>query len=165
MDPKMDSGFLAPGERFQDTYDLSREISPEEVIGIMDQLVCHEVLWPSDVRKHQADLDHQMVWHMGHPLSQSLFNCAYIDKLLWPEPKSIADAQFCLESESKPSYLHTVLRAYCLGLIKCCDLVNKQISSEHCYEVSFLSRRLAVAPLTLASGRGLRDASLQSKSS
>ena len=39
----MDSGCLAPGETFQDTYDVSRELDAEEVIGIMDQLLCHEV--------------------------------------------------------------------------------------------------------------------------
>lgn len=39
----MDSGYLAPGETFQDTYDVLRVLSSEDVIGIMDQLLCHEV--------------------------------------------------------------------------------------------------------------------------
>lgn len=43
MDPKMDSGFLAPGETLDDEYDVSRPLLPEEVIGIIDQLLCHEV--------------------------------------------------------------------------------------------------------------------------
>jgi hypothetical protein len=43
MDAKMDSGFLAPGETLDDDYDVLRELLPEEVVGIMDQLLCHEV--------------------------------------------------------------------------------------------------------------------------
>ena len=43
MDPKMDSGYLAPGEILEDEYDVLRPLSPEETIGIMDELLCHEV--------------------------------------------------------------------------------------------------------------------------
>lgn len=32
--------------------------------------------------------------------------------------------------------MEEVLRAYCLGLIKCCDLVLAMVSSQHYYEVS-----------------------------
>lgn len=39
----MDSGYLAPGETLDDDYDVSRHLLPEEVVGIMDQLLCHEV--------------------------------------------------------------------------------------------------------------------------
>jgi hypothetical protein len=43
MDPKMDSGCLAAGESLDEEYDVTRPISPEEVLGIIDQLLCHEV--------------------------------------------------------------------------------------------------------------------------
>lgn len=43
MDPKMDSGYLAPGDTLEDDYDIKRDLLPEEVIGIIDQLICHEV--------------------------------------------------------------------------------------------------------------------------
>jgi N-alpha-acetyltransferase 35, NatC auxiliary subunit len=43
MDPKMDSGCVDAGEEFEETYDVSRSLSPQEVIGIMDELLCHEV--------------------------------------------------------------------------------------------------------------------------
>ena len=42
MDPKMDSGFLAPGETLYDEYDVLRELLPEEVVGIIDQMLCYE---------------------------------------------------------------------------------------------------------------------------
>lgn len=43
MDPKMDSGFLTSGESPEHDYDVLRELLPEEVIGIMDQMLCFEV--------------------------------------------------------------------------------------------------------------------------
>lgn len=43
MDPKMDSGCLADGESPDPDYDVCRPLLPEEVIGIIDQLLCHEV--------------------------------------------------------------------------------------------------------------------------
>lgn len=43
MDPKMDSGCVAEGEKFDVEYDVSRKLFPEEVLGIIDELICHEV--------------------------------------------------------------------------------------------------------------------------
>jgi len=42
----MDSGFLEPGESMEDEYDFSEGLLPEEIIGIIDQLLCHEVKMP-----------------------------------------------------------------------------------------------------------------------
>ncbi|RKF73315.1 N-alpha-acetyltransferase 35, NatC auxiliary subunit [Golovinomyces cichoracearum] len=42
MDRKMDSGYLEPGETIQDDFDFLRDLLAEEVIGIIDQLQCHE---------------------------------------------------------------------------------------------------------------------------
>ena len=43
MDPKMDSGYLVDGETLEDDYDFSTDLSPAQVLGIMDQLLCFEV--------------------------------------------------------------------------------------------------------------------------
>lgn len=43
MDPKMDTGYLAAGETMDDDYDVTRTLLPEEVLGIMDQVLCFEV--------------------------------------------------------------------------------------------------------------------------
>lgn len=40
----MDSGHLEPGETLEDDYDVLRELLPEEIIGIMDQMLCFEVI-------------------------------------------------------------------------------------------------------------------------
>ncbi|KAL4896886.1 Mak10 subunit, NatC N-terminal acetyltransferase-domain-containing protein [Aspergillus ambiguus] len=125
MDSKMDSGYLGPGENhaqaLEDDYDTMRELAPEEVVGIMDELLCHE-----------------MAWHMGHPLSQTLFTSLYLDKLLWPVPKSLEEAHFGRPhpagSEETLELVQLVLRAYCLALVKCCDFVHARISTEYYYE-------------------------------
>lgn len=47
MDSKMDSGYIAPGENhaqaLEDDYDVRQSLTPEEVVGLMDQLLSHEV--------------------------------------------------------------------------------------------------------------------------
>jgi hypothetical protein len=43
MDPKMDSGCLGPGESVEEEYDVTKPLRPEEALGIIDQLLCHEV--------------------------------------------------------------------------------------------------------------------------
>lgn len=80
-----------------------------------------------------------MAWHMGHPLSQTLFTSLHLDNLLWPSPKALGDAQFgggTLKGRGGVGGpLHTVLRAYCLALIKCCGYVYSRIQGENYYEV------------------------------
>ena len=39
----MDSGYLQAGETMEDDYDFSQLLLPEEIIGIIDQLLSHEV--------------------------------------------------------------------------------------------------------------------------
>jgi hypothetical protein len=79
-----------------------------------------------------------MTWHMGHSLLQTLFTSLYIDRLLWPEPKTLSQARFNRENESVSTnpLLNIVLRAFCLALIKTCDYVHQRITKETFYEVS-----------------------------
>lgn len=39
----MDSGVLNDGESLDEEYDVARSLLPEEIIGIIDQLLCLEV--------------------------------------------------------------------------------------------------------------------------
>jgi hypothetical protein len=120
MDPKMDSGFLKPGETLEDEYDCLVSLLPEELLGIMDQLLCYE-----------------MAWHTGYPLSQTLFTSLYIDRLLSPETKIFEQAQFYrgdIPDEKRPGPLLQVLRAYCLALIKGCDFVIAKIAMREYFE-------------------------------
>ncbi|WEW56359.1 N-alpha-acetyltransferase, non-catalitic subunit [Emydomyces testavorans] len=134
MDSKMDSGYLAPGDTLDEEYNTMRELLPEEVVGIMDQLLCLEV-----------------AWHMGHPLSQTLFTSIYLDRLLWPVPATLEEAQFSRQIQDRSdsqkneaekaageykdhALVSVVLRAYCLALVKACDCVIARVSSEYYYE-------------------------------
>lgn len=114
----MDSGLLRPGETLTDDYDPLSPLLPEEVLGIMDQLLCYE-----------------MAWHQGYPLSQTLLTSIHIDRLLWPEPKTLDEAQlFRSEGSGKHSPLHELLRAYCIALIRCSDLVIQRVTSRDYFE-------------------------------
>lgn len=142
----MDSGYLRPGETLDDDYDVLGVLLPGEVIGIMDQLICFEVglcsFWVS-FASNLSDADfrpRQMAWHMGHPLSQSLFSSFYIDKLLWPEPKTPEEARFDREGKTgdENPIVHLVLRAYCVAVIKACGFVYHTICSQHFHEASLI---------------------------
>lgn len=54
----MDSGYLAEGETMQDDYDFSKALLPEEIIGIIDQLLCHEV-WFFMLPKYKYLISHR----------------------------------------------------------------------------------------------------------
>lgn len=54
-----------------------------------------------------------------------------------PTPASIDEAQLSRNGPSIPKHnsMLSILRAYCLGLLKACGYVNERIKSEHFYEV------------------------------
>ena len=105
---------------------------------VLLQISCASDLSDADFRPRQ------MAWHMGHPLSQSLFSSFYIDKLLWPEPTSPEEARFDREGTigDENPMVHLVLRAYCVALIKACSFVYHTIYSQQFYEASLLQRVL-----------------------
>jgi hypothetical protein len=80
-----------------------------------------------------------MAWHMGYPLSQTIFTSLYIDRILMPTPTSLEETYFDRSDprpQKEPLALQT-LRAYCLGMIKTCWFVNSRVRSEHFYEVFY----------------------------
>ncbi|KAH8677709.1 Mak10 subunit, NatC N-terminal acetyltransferase-domain-containing protein [Xylariales sp. PMI_506] len=119
MDPKMDSGCLAEGESLDHEYDVTRDLLPQEVLGIIDQLLCLE-----------------MAWYLGYPLSQTLFTSVYVEAIMKPPPGSIAEADFTRGQQDggeKPPLL-SILRAYTVGMLKCCYFVNEIVKDELFYE-------------------------------
>lgn len=75
-----------------------------------------------------------MAWQMGHPLSQTVFTSQYVEDILVKNPQSLISTRFGRETGDEP-FTIKVLRAYCIGLIKTCSLVNSRIKTEHYYEV------------------------------
>lgn len=75
---------------------------------------------------------------MGYPLSQTLFTSVYLEAIMMPQPVVIQEAHFTRNAEdfAHKDPMLSVLRAYCLGLLKACWYVNERIKFEHYYEVS-----------------------------
>ncbi|CCX30815.1 Similar to N-alpha-acetyltransferase 35, NatC auxiliary subunit; acc. no. Q7T322 [Pyronema omphalodes CBS 100304] len=114
MDPKMDSGLLEPE---YENFDAWQERLPEEIIGIMDRLLCNE-----------------MAWHLGSALSQTLFASLYVDKILSSMPTRLNDATFGPPRGEGHEIIQNILRPYCVAVIRCCAYANWQVPNEHIYD-------------------------------
>jgi hypothetical protein len=133
----MDSGCTAFDPKGEEEFDPTRLTPAEEIIWLMDELMYREVSALSLLSSPASD-SRQVAWHMGYPLSQTLFTSIYIERLLWPEPKRLADATFWRDAADtgvESSVLRNVFQPYCVGLVKCCDLVLSMVTSQHYYEV------------------------------
>lgn len=80
---------------------------------------------------------------MGHPLSQTLFTSLFVEKLLWPVPKTLDDATFVrgYPYTALPKSLQ-FLRAFCLCLLKSSDVILSTVTAQHFYEVTTSAMRL-----------------------
>ena len=119
MDPKMDAGYLEEGETLDPDYDISRDLLPEEILWIMDQMLCY-----------------QMAWHQGYALSQNVFSSLHIDNLLsakrdagqWP-------AFVNPDTGAAPNEMaQRVLGAFCVSVIKSIDISAEIVGTQHYYE-------------------------------
>lgn len=121
MDPKMDSGCVPPGDTLEPDFDVCRGLAAGEVIWIMDQLLCLSA-----------------IWHDGYPISQTVFMSLHVDRLLSPDNRS----PYTLLYGDKPpdkqtleeALTHTVLRAFCVALVKCCAQVLHVVQSQMFFE-------------------------------
>lgn len=119
MDPKMDAGYLEEGETLDSNYDVSRNLMPEEILWIMDHLLCY-----------------QMAWHQGYALSQNVFSSLYIDNLLSAKREAGQLPTF-LDSDTgaAPNEMtQLVLGAFCVSIIKSIDIAAEIVASQHYYE-------------------------------
>ena len=83
---------------------------------------------------HHFLLSHQMTWHSGHSLSQTLYTCLYLDNLDSITLDAFASSD--KNDDSIPAELVAiVLKAYILGTAKCCHLVWEEMYTGHVYEV------------------------------
>jgi len=109
-----------------------------------------------------------MQWHEGYPLSQTVFSSLHLNDLLTNQPCSLDKLSFHTGHDriSRDNHvLITILRAYCLGVAKCCHHVLEEITSEHYYEEEdFISATFNLDLLTTVNIAGvltlLEDAEL-----
>lgn len=90
-----------------------------------------------------------MAWHLGYPLSQTLFTSVYLDALMQPRPTSLVEANFERNpgsSKEKSPFLF-VLRAYCVALLKGCHFVNELVKDELYYEVGIFPSSMSMCQL------------------
>lgn len=123
----MDSGYVAPGDSFEPDFDVCRGLDAAEIIWVVDELSCLEI-----------------AWHDGYPLSQTVFTSLHIDRLLSPDnntPYNFYHGEWPAGDISDERQLvHTVLRAYCLAVIKCAQLVLHIVQSQNfCEEEDFVT--------------------------
>jgi hypothetical protein len=78
-----------------------------------------------------------MAWHQGYALSQTLFTSLHMYSLLAPYYRPLTAILFSSKRaspENPDPLISSILRAFCLGIIKSCDAVIQEITSEHYYE-------------------------------
>lgn len=87
----------------------------------MDKLLCLEIIW----------LD-------GYPLSQTIYTSLHIDRLLSPDKvhkdSFYTGRQIPPTSSNEDFLVHDILRAYCIALVKCCQLALHLVQSQNFYE-------------------------------
>lgn len=79
-----------------------------------------------------------MAWYGGYPLSQTLFTSLHLNALTpqgyCPLERVVFSARVAKPLGASDPLISDVLRAYCIGTLKCCDSVIAEVISEHYYE-------------------------------
>lgn len=113
----MDSGCIPEGDSFEPDFDVCGKLDASQVIWIMDELFQLE-----------------MSFHEGYPLSQNLFTSLHIFRLICPDNEYPYHFYYDRNRTVEDHLLHTVLRAYCIGVLKCCQLALQLIQDHTFYE-------------------------------
>ncbi|BFZ55554.1 N-alpha-acetyltransferase, non-catalitic subunit [Savitreella phatthalungensis] len=131
MDPKMDNGVVTEEEAAMGTLDVSRARTCSEVLMIADQLFRKE-----------------MAWHSGSHLSQTLFTCVYLQKLLTPSLQPDGK-RFSTDSQTQNTrlLLDHVLYPLIAATVKCCAYVRETFASGYLYEEEDVSSQDYGLPL------------------
>ncbi|KAL4214340.1 Mak10 subunit, NatC N-terminal acetyltransferase-domain-containing protein [Rhizopus microsporus] len=110
MDPRMDTGVIVSE---QEPFDISRRMSAEETLDVMDNLVTRE-----------------MAWLAGHSLSQTVYTCIYFHHM-----KSLNElSSSVVTSMNIEDIVYSALRIYVLATIKCCNYIWTEMTQGNVYE-------------------------------
>lgn len=118
MDPRMDTG--VPVEATEKNIDISKRLSPEETLGVMDSLVTREIAWLS-----------------GHSLSQTVYTCIYFHHLAALNELSPS----IINSSSAENVVYSAMRVYILATVKCCNYIWTEMIQGNIYEVSSCQKK------------------------
>ncbi|GLB35595.1 putative mak10 subunit, NatC N(alpha)-terminal acetyltransferase [Lyophyllum shimeji] len=110
-EPRLDSGLILEGQR-QPAFDPMAPLLPQEVCWILDRSLAYE-----------------MEWHSGNLLSHSVFTLLYVHALAELDPEYASSQILARFDPSRPpELLFLILRAWVMGLLKCCDLSWRELS-------------------------------------
>lgn len=136
MDPKMDNGVIDPEEESSTLYDCSSLLLPDELISIIDQLLASE-----------------MSWHGGSSLSQTLYTCVYVQRLLGKSLQNDGFSKSTSGTAAERALLDQVLFPYVVATIKCVDICRDEFLAGYLYEEEDISSAdfgLELLPFTQA---------------
>ncbi|KAF8061759.1 Mak10 subunit, NatC N-terminal acetyltransferase-domain-containing protein [Lyophyllum atratum] len=110
-EPRLDSGLiLEEYERLP--FDPMTPLLPQELCWILDRSFSYE-----------------MEWHSGNLLSHTVFTLLYVHLLTEIDPEYMPPQTMAKFDPSRPPQLvFLVLRAWIMGLLKCCDLSWRELS-------------------------------------
>ena len=117
----MDSGYLDKQDSLDNGFDITADLLPEEVLWIVDELMCYEAAWLHGFALSQTVLTSQHIQHC-------------LDSKLWDEeglPPHF-DPSSHLQKPSK--WTHVVLRLFCMAFIVTCDMAMELITQQGYYE-------------------------------
>ena len=69
-----------------------------------------------------------MEWHTGNLLSHTVFTLLYVHRLAETEFDFMSSSSKEIVLSRPPELIFVVLRAYVMGLLKCCDLSWRELS-------------------------------------
>ncbi|KAI9253210.1 Mak10 subunit, NatC N-terminal acetyltransferase-domain-containing protein [Sporodiniella umbellata] len=111
MNPRMDTG--VPAEALVPNIDISKQLSTEEVLSVMDSLVAREIAWLS-----------------GHSLSQTVYTCVYFHHL--STLNETPNSGFSLENA--PAIANNALKTYLNATLSCCRFIWNEMIQGNIYE-------------------------------
>ena len=149
-DPRMDSGAITASEAQQPAFDPLTPLLPGEVCWILDRTVACEV---TDMRVLRSLMFFmlteyiycytyvQMQWHVGNALAQTMYTCLYMHYLPMINPdflkyRSIAKT---FDKQRPLELISLVIRSGVLGVVKCCDLVYRELVKGNVHDVSMIT--------------------------
>ncbi|CAO3625970.1 unnamed protein product [Cunninghamella blakesleeana] len=110
----MDTGMVIEEEgKKKEKYDINQVLNPLQIIWIMDKLLSCEMAWIS-----------------GHSLAQTVYTCIYFHQVptlmdIPPPPLNTTDIDLIMQS---------ILKAYILTSVKCCQHIWKEMISGNIFE-------------------------------
>ncbi|KXN91924.1 N-alpha-acetyltransferase, 35 NatC auxiliary subunit [Leucoagaricus sp. SymC.cos] len=110
-EPRLDSGYIPPGEA-RPKFNPLAPLLPEELCWIIDRSFSYE-----------------MEWHKGNFMSHTVLTLLYIHHLDSIDPDLVQIPFLTHDDPHRPPEIITiVLRAAVAGLLKCCDLTWRELS-------------------------------------